>query len=161
MARLGLRPQEVVGLLLADIDWAAGDLIVRGKGGYDDRMALTAEVATLLTAYIERDRPPSKSPFVFVDHKAPFDRLLKGHILQRQLQTSFRQLGIDVPRGTGARVFRHSFAGQQLNAGKSIAEVANLLRHRQLTTTMVYARTDLRRLRPVAPPWPLANGRAV
>lgn len=160
MARLGLRPQEVVGLLLADIDWAAGDLIVRGKGGYDDRVALSADLAAMLSAYIERDRPTSKSGFVFVDHKAPFEGLLRGSVLGRHLHKAFDELGMDVPKGTGARVFRHSFANNQLNAGKSFPQVANMLRHRRLTTTMIYARTDLKRLRPVAPPWPITDGRA-
>lgn len=160
MARLGLRPQEAVGLRLADIDWAAGDLIVRGKGGYDDRVALSAEVAAALSAYIERDRPTTKSGFVFVDHKAPFEGLLHGNVLARQLNKSFAELGLDVPSRTGSRIFRHSFANNQLNAGKSLVEVANMLRHRRLTTTMIYARTDLRRLRPVAPPWPMPDGRA-
>jgi site-specific recombinase XerD len=159
MARLGLRPQEAAGLLLADIDWAAAEFIVRGKGGYEDRMPLPADVAALLSHYIEHDRPPSKSPFVFVDHKAPFQGLLRGNVLTRHLNKTFKKLNLDIPPRTGSRVFRHSFATNQLNAGKSIVEVANMLRHRRLATTMIYARTDLQRLRVVALPWPIVHGR--
>jgi site-specific recombinase XerD len=160
MARLGLRPQEVASLLLADIDWAAGDFTVRGKGDYHDRVALSVDVAALLARYIERDRPPTKSPFVFVDHKAPFQGLLRGNVLTRHLNKAFKTLGLKIPPRTGSRVFRHSFANNQLNAGKSIVQVANMLRHRRLTTTMIYARTDLKRLRVVALPWPITQGKA-
>ena len=39
MARLGLRAQEVVEIRLDDIDWGAGQMLVRGKGRQFDRVA--------------------------------------------------------------------------------------------------------------------------
>lgn len=161
MARLGLRLRETLSLRLEDIDWAAGDILIRGKGDYFDRMALTTEVATCLTSYIENDRPPAKSTSLFVDHKAPFPPLEGGTQLHRELLETFKRAGVDMPARTGSRVFRHTFATQLVREGKSIAEVANLLRHRRLNTTMIYARTDLKRLRDVAQPWPILKGRAV
>ena len=44
LARLGLRASEVVNLELDDIDWAAWELVVRGKGNRVDRMPLLQEV---------------------------------------------------------------------------------------------------------------------
>jgi site-specific recombinase XerC len=58
MARLGLRPQEAASLLLADIDWAAAEFIVRGKGGYEDRMPLPADVAACRACRTHPNRPP-------------------------------------------------------------------------------------------------------
>jgi site-specific recombinase XerD len=40
LARLGLRAGEVVSLQLDDVDWRAGELLVRGKGLLHDRMPL-------------------------------------------------------------------------------------------------------------------------
>ena len=40
LARLGLRAGEVASMSLDDIDWRAGELIVHGKGGRDDRLPL-------------------------------------------------------------------------------------------------------------------------
>lgn len=108
----------------------------------------------MLSAYIEHDRNVSKSTFVFVDDKASFERLLSGNVLTRQLNKSFAELGFDDSSGTGAWIFRHAFSSNQLNAGKSLAQVANMLRHHRLTTTMIYARTDLRRCRP----WLMTKG---
>jgi integrase/recombinase XerD len=157
---LGLRLQEVLALQLDDVDWPAGDIVINGKGGYVDRMAFPADVAAALTEYIEQDRPATSATGVFVDHKAPFGTLTSATQLHRQLGEIFEKLGIKVPARTGTRVFRHTYATRSLNGGKSLAEVANLLRHRRLNTTMIYARTDLNRLREVARPWPLFNGRA-
>jgi integrase/recombinase XerD len=44
MSRLGLRACEVARLRLDDLDWRAGELAVRGKGGRTDRMPLPADV---------------------------------------------------------------------------------------------------------------------
>src|SRR3546814_10549373 len=38
MARLGLRAPEVIAIRLDDIDWRAGELLVRGKGQRYDRL---------------------------------------------------------------------------------------------------------------------------
>ncbi|WP_246677877.1 MULTISPECIES: hypothetical protein [unclassified Mesorhizobium] len=40
MARLGLRALEVMAILLDDIDWRAGELLVRGKGQQHDRLPI-------------------------------------------------------------------------------------------------------------------------
>jgi Phage integrase family len=40
LARLGLRAAEVVALQLDDINWRAGEVLVRGKGLFHDRMPL-------------------------------------------------------------------------------------------------------------------------
>lgn len=160
LARLGLRMREALDLRLEDVDWAAGDVLIRGKGDYFDRMALPSDVAAVLTEYIEKDRPATRSACLFVDHKAPYETLTKGTNLHRRLRVMFKDAGIDVPTRTGSRVFRHTFATQLVSEGKSIAQVANMLRHRKLATTMIYARTDLKRLREVAPPWPITKRRA-
>jgi integrase len=44
LARLGLRAGEVVSLQLDDVDWRAGELLVRGKGLSHDRMPLPVDV---------------------------------------------------------------------------------------------------------------------
>jgi site-specific recombinase XerD len=41
-----------------------------------------------------------------------------------------------------------------LRAGASLPEIAQVLRHRRLETTTIYARVDRDRLRELARPWP-------
>ncbi len=71
LARLGLRAGEVVGLQLEDINWRAGEILVRGKGLLHDRMPLPADVGEALASYLRRDRPHCRTRRVFVCTKAP------------------------------------------------------------------------------------------
>jgi len=58
------------------------------------------------------------------------------------------------PPSKGAHVLRHSLATQMLRRGASLAEIGQVLRHRQQSTTMIYAKVDLTSLRTLAQPWP-------
>lgn len=56
MARLGLRPPEVVAMQIDDIDWRSGEILVRGKGDRHDRLPLPPEVGKALADYIKLER---------------------------------------------------------------------------------------------------------
>ena len=56
VARLGLRSIEVARLELRDVDWRAGELVVRGKVRRHDRLPLPVEVGEALVAYLRRGR---------------------------------------------------------------------------------------------------------
>ena len=59
LARLGLRAGEVAGLSLQDIDWRAGELVVRGKGGRCERLPLPADVVEAIVGYLRARMPES------------------------------------------------------------------------------------------------------
>jgi integrase/recombinase XerD len=75
LARLGLRAGEVVALQLDDIDWRAGEIIIRGKGLFHDRMPLPPDVGEALTSYLRRDRPTCQTRRVFVC-RSPHDHVV-------------------------------------------------------------------------------------
>ncbi|HEX2810604.1 MAG TPA: tyrosine-type recombinase/integrase [Kineosporiaceae bacterium] len=54
----------------------------------------------------------------------------------------------------GAHRLRHTAATGMLRAAGSLPEIAQVLRHRRLETTAIYAKVDRAALRPLAPPWP-------
>ena len=54
----------------------------------------------------------------------------------------------------GPHRLRHTVATETLRAGASLAEVAQLLRHRRVATTAVYAKVDRSSLERLALPWP-------
>jgi len=56
LARLGLRAAEVIAIRIDDIDWRAGELLVRGKGQLHDRLPLPKDVGEAFVNYIRRDR---------------------------------------------------------------------------------------------------------
>jgi integrase/recombinase XerD len=51
MVRLGLRANEVATLRLEDVDWRAGEILVSGKGGRDERLPLPVDVGRALADY--------------------------------------------------------------------------------------------------------------
>lgn len=152
LARLGLRAGEVAHLKLEDIDWEVGELIVHGKGQRQDRIPLPSDVGRALADYIRRDRPRCESRTVFIRLQAPLGGL-GGMGIASIVRRAIERVGLQTP-SRGAHLLRHSLATDLLRRGSSIPEIAELLRHRNPETTMLYAKVDLAALRRVPPPWP-------
>ena len=159
MARLGLRAVEVIAIQLDDIDWRAGELVVRGKGKLHDRLPITMEVGDALTSYLREDRGPATCRTMFVTHRAPHRPFKDGQIVNAILKVALASTG-QKPAApyVGSHLLRHSLATQLENAGASLDEVGDVLRHRSRSSTMIYARLDIEGLRSIAQPWPVAGG---
>ena len=56
--------------------------------------------------------------------------------------------------GRSAHSLRHTVATNMVNQGASFKEVADLLGHRWLCTTLIYAKLNMKSLAQVALPWP-------
>lgn len=153
VARLGLRSVEVVNLELDDIDWRAGEIVVRGKARREDRMPLPFEVGEAITDYLTSGRPPTMSRRVFLTAKAPIEPIPPARVNDICRRACVR---IGIGR-VGAYRLRHSLASELLRHGSTIVEVSQVLRHRDLATTAIYAKVDLDTLRRVALPWPGAR----
>ncbi len=158
LARLGLRPPEVVAMQLDDIDWRSGEIIVRGKGGRHDRLPLLPDVGEALAAYIRLDRV-STSRSLFVTERPPHRPFKDSQILNLILREALARTGLKPPAPyVGAHLLRHSLATNLVRRGASLEEVSDTLRHRSRSTTMTYARLDVDGLRSVAQPWPTGGG---
>ena len=155
-ARLGLRAGEVVALELDDIDWRAGELVVRGKGGVHDRLPLMQDVGEALAASL-RDRPRTSSRCVFLRSRAPFRKMRRASSASAIVRRALLRAKLN-PSLKGAHLLRHSLATGMLRRGATMAEIAEVLRHRSPRTTEIYAKVDLAGLRTVAQPWPLKAG---
>ncbi|MBE7420470.1 MAG: tyrosine-type recombinase/integrase [Burkholderiaceae bacterium] len=151
LARLGLRAGEVRRLALEDIDWRAGELLVRGKGSCLERLPLPEDVGQALTAYLQRGRPATaQSRTVFVRVRAPHRALSSGGVTQAVAAAAARA-GLE---RVSAHRLRHTVATEMVRAGVPLPAVAQVLRHRRLMTTAIYAKVDRERLRLLARPWP-------
>ncbi|MGO9823193.1 MAG: tyrosine-type recombinase/integrase [Solirubrobacteraceae bacterium] len=149
LARLGLRSVEVSRLELADLDWRAGELVVRGKGGREDRLPLAKDVGAALAAYLTcRGRRDSRR--VFLTLRAP-TRPIRPDLVGDVVQRACERAGV---AHVGAHRLRHALASEMLANGASLVDISQVLRHSDLATTAIYAKVDLRRLRQVAQPWP-------
>lgn len=153
LVRLGLRAGEVAALELGDVDWRAGELMVRGKGSRQERLPLPADVGEALVGWLERGRPRRESPFVFMRLRAPYVALSSGAVSQLVRRVSARAGLAPV----GAHRLRHTAATEMLRAGGSLTEVGQVLRHRGRDVTSIYAKVDRRALVQVVQPWPGAQ----
>ena len=150
VARLGLRSVEVVGLELDDVDWRGGEIVVRGKARREDRLPLPFEVGEAISRYLFEVRPSTTSRRVFLTAKAPIGPILPARVNDITRRACLR---VGIPR-VGAHRLRHSLASELLRRGATMIEVSQVLRHRDLATTAIYAKVDLDTLRHVAQPWP-------
>jgi integrase/recombinase XerD len=151
MGRLGLRCGEVARLTLEDIDWRAGELLVYGKARRDDRLPLPHDVGDAVARYVRHGRPASAlDRAVFVRVRAPHRRLTSSAVSRAVHDAAVRA-------GLGpvcAHRLRHTAATELLRAGASLPEVGQLLRHRRVFSTAIYAKVDDHALRRLARPWP-------
>lgn len=152
LARLGLRACEVARLELADVDWRAGELIVRGKRDCQERVPLPCDVGDALVDYLRHGRPGRDDSHLFLKARAPFGPLTGGDgAIGMLVRTACERAGL---APVGVHRLRHTVATEVLRAGAPLEEVASLLRHRRHATTVIYAKVDWERLRELARPWP-------
>ena len=93
--------------------------------------------------YMHHQKPPP----------APVKRVSLAPLTRGALRNAAQRCGLS-KRLTGPHVLRHTLATQLVRNGASFKEIADVLRHRSLDTTTIYAKVDLEALTGVAVPWP-------
>jgi site-specific recombinase XerD len=153
LARLGLRSGEVAALQLGDVNWRAGEIVVRGKARRRDRLPLPVEVGEALVDYLRGARPSCELPQLILTLYSP-PRPIHPSSITNVVYRACRRAGL--ARAGGHRL-RHALATETLRHGGNLIEVAQLLRQSDLGTTSGYAKVDRVALRMVAQPWPGAS----
>jgi integrase/recombinase XerD len=149
---LGLRCSEVVKLCLEDIDWVDGTITLAGtKGRRADVLPLPAATGSAIAAYLREERPRTSSRSIFVRHVAPHDEPIATGVVRAAVMAAYRRCGWTRTR---VHILRHTVASRLLRTGAPMKDIADLLRHRSLNTSAIYAKVDLNRLAAVALPWP-------
>jgi integrase/recombinase XerC len=149
---LGLRCGEIAKLALDDIDWRAGTITLRKtKGRRVDILPLPETTGRTIADYLKLERPQTTSRSVFVRHVAPCDQPIGPDCVGKAIRQAYARAGLPY---TQAHLLRHTMASRLLASGSSLKEVADVLRHRSLNTTLIYAKLDSRNLAAVALPWP-------
>lgn len=155
LARLGLRPSDVVRVTLDDLDWRRGRIRVFGKSRREAWLPLPQDVGNAILAYLSRRRVVTDHHHVFLAINAPFGSLGPRTVTAR-VEVAMQRAGIELPRG-GAYVLRHSLAMRLLGEDASLDQIGAVLRHRRVETTAIYAKVDLRALGDIAQPWPVVE----
>lgn len=153
LARLGLRLSEVAFLEIDDIDWNVGKLRVHGKSGQRSELPLPEDVGKAIATYLRYGRPQSKSRRLFLRDKAPIIGFRSSSGVGSIIRRCIKRAAIDTPT-YGAHQFRHGLATEMLRQGASLAEIGEVLGHRNPQTTTIYTKVDIKALRTLALPWP-------
>ena len=150
LVRMGLRAGEVAALELDDVDWRQGEIVIRGKGNRHERLPLPVDVGEAMVDYLRHGRPRHECSRLFMRAQAPRAGL-GSHGVTMVVYRACDQTGL--PR-VGAHRLRHTAATEMLRAGAKLTEIEQVLRHRRVATTAIYAKVDRVALRPLAQAWP-------
>jgi integrase/recombinase XerD len=150
LARLGLRAAEVADLELGSVDWRAGEIVIRGKGHRVDRLPLPVDVGEALAAYLADGRPRGTVRTLFLTSNGP-PRAMRPQTISGVVR--YACVRAHLPP-VGSHRLRHALASELLRRGAALPEIGQVLRHRNLTSTTIYAKVDRVTLRAVAQPWP-------
>lgn len=149
---LGLRASEVVRLKLSDVDWRSGTIrLAANKSRRVDVLPLAKETGLAIADYLQTERPQSSSRMLFARHCAPFEKPVQAGVVRSVLRQAYLRSGLPHSR---VHILRHSLASRLLKAGTPLKEIADILRHRSLDTSVIYTKVDTNRLSAVALPWP-------
>jgi integrase/recombinase XerD len=154
LARLGLRATEVTCITLEDVRWRTGEIVIHGKGNRVDQLPLPVDVGEALVDYLKHRPPaPEGCRSLFLHTRASGGPMLRQTI-NAVVRAACRRAGI---APVGCHQLRHTAATTMLQAGASLEEIGQVLRHRDRRTTAIYAHVDRAALRAIAQPWPEAS----
>jgi integrase/recombinase XerD len=153
VARLALRACEVCRLGLDDIRWRSGTVIIRRKGGRSEEFPLLPDVGQAVADYLQVRPPVPGTRTVFVTTVAP-RRPMSRQGIGAIVRTASARAG----RPAGPHHFRHLLGGTLLDAGATLADIAGVLGHRDLSVTSAYVTPGWRALAALARPWPGEGG---
>lgn len=149
----GLRPSEVVSLRLDSIDWDVKVLKVQQcKTRSVLLLPLADRTLSILQEYLQRGRPKSSHPQLFLRARCPAGALMR-YAVSDIFETRAARGGLPVD-GYSVYSLRHAFAMRLLERGVGVKAIGDLLGHRNLASTCQYLRLEIDMLRGVALPVP-------
>ncbi len=160
----GIRRMEVVNLTVYDLDMERGTLMVRQGKGKKDRMVPIGERAV---AWLERYLNDTRPGLVVPPDDATFFLTSSGEPLSPSRLTQLVREYVDaaeIGKRGACHLFRHTMATLMLENGADIRYIQEMLGHAELSTTQIYTRVSIRRLKTVHalthPGATLARGKA-
>ncbi len=149
LSELGLRAVEVWRLRISDLDWEEARIRIQGKGGRGSMVPLTQRSGNAILDYLETSRPVSPFESLFLRVSRPHVPLANAAEISGIARKALARCG----HTGGAHVFRHTLATELLRDGRSLDDVATVLRHKSLDSTTIYAKVDEPMLQQLAIHW--------
>lgn len=154
LVELGLRASDVAGIDLNNFDFDNRVLwLKRQKQRESSGVPLSRKLATAIRAYVRRGRPNCSTSSLFVLHRAPRGKGITPNTVRNVVRRVATKAGLG-DRLRSPHLIRHSVASCWIQSGATLKQIADLLGHRSIDTTSIYAKVDIEGLSQVALPWP-------
>lgn len=145
----GLRGVDILDLKRSDIDWNRKVInVVQGKTVVGIQTELSPGVGNAIADYILNGRPETDSPYIFVRHRRPHDRL-SDYTGKDIMVRSFCEAGIphEAWDGKSFHALRRTFGTRLVRAGVPIRSVGEMLGHANPNSAKRYVALDIEGLR--------------
>lgn len=150
----GVRGGQVSSLRFDNINWEASQIHFKAlKHGKKSLVPLTDNVGESLLDYLQNSRPDFSYPEIFLTVQAPYRPLASSDAISTIVARRMHMANIKSPN-YGARAFRHLFASRMLKNGYSLKYIADMIGHRNISTTFIYTKIDFDTLKVAALNWP-------
>lgn len=156
-ARYGLRSNEISFLRICDIKWREKRICIpQSKTKQTNVLPLSNDVAWAIIDYVKNFRPHTRSEFLFLREKPPYEKLWTG-CLRDILKWVKKTSGNTINFPKGSHWIRHTVAMELIKRGVGFKQVGDLLGHIDPDSTNVYIRLNIDELRciPLEVPSPL------
>ena len=154
MVDLGLRASEVAKIGLYDIDWRKSILYIKNTKSKRDRsLPLPNRLGKAIVQYIKMGRLSTTTKELFIRHSVPFGISLNTEQVRGAMRRAYSRAGFS-NRITGTHILRHTAASRMHQNGATIKQLADVLGHQSIDTTIFYTKINIPVLRNVSLPWP-------
>jgi site-specific recombinase XerD len=155
LGQTGLRASDVARLQIQDIDGRARTVTIRrSKSRRPSELPITDEARAAVLRYVRHGRPRVATSALFVTQAFPYDVGMTAHSVSSVVARAFKKARIEHP-SKGAHVLRHTLATRLVAARQPLKAIADVMRHRDIDTTVRYVRVNLERLQAATRAWPV------
>ena len=108
-------------------------------------MPLLDDIGWAIIDYLKMGRPESKSPRLFIRHRAPYDSFGENEGFHRELNDYMKKVGIALPEGQhhGLHALRNTLARNMLENKTPVPVISEVLGHQNSETTSYYIKIDI------------------
>lgn len=139
----GARVQELITLNVCDINFNNKTLNLYGKGRKKRTIPLLKQTIKILKKYIEVYNINSNNSLLFFNNrKEPLTRMGITYIINKYVKTAKKKNPIEFQIKVTPHVFRHSKAMHLLESGVNLVYIRDLLGHKSVITTEIYAKAN-------------------
>jgi len=150
---LGLRCHEVSNLLLSDIDWGRGSVIIRKtKTHFERELPFSANLGEALEKYVMHYRPDN-GPQLFFQSIQGRSKPATTETIRSIIRRIFEKNNIS-GWWIGTHAIRRSVGSRLYNAGNDLKTISDVLGHASVNTSKAYVRIDMSALETLTESWP-------